>query len=74
MIELTRPSHDDVQLFVYLATRDKDHPTTLADIHLLGRSYYMHELTRAVWQLVEKGTLAVQSGNIKNIEEFHEQI
>lgn len=67
---MTRPSFDDVQLFVYLATRDKDHPTTLADIKAFGCSYYMHELARALWQLVGKGTLAVQSGNIKNIEEF----
>lgn len=67
---MNRPSFDDVQLFVYLATRDKNHPTTLAGIKSLGLHFYMHELARAVWQLVEKGTIAVQSGNIKNIEEF----
>ncbi len=70
-MNLTRPSHDDVQLAVYLATRDKEHPTTLADMRsALDNKYYMHELSRATWQLVDKGTLAVQSGYIKNIEEF----
>lgn len=68
---MIKPTHDDVQLAVYFATRDKKHPTTLADVYVsLEHKYYMHELARAVWQLVKKGTLAVQSGNIKNIEEF----
>lgn len=68
---LERPSHDDVQLAVYFATREKDHPNTLADVNsALGGRYYMHELSRATWQLADKGTIAVRSGYIKNIEEL----
>lgn len=70
-VMISRPSHDDVQLAVYLATRDTNHPNTIADVYVaLDRKFYMCDLARAVWQLVEKGTLAVRSGYIKNIEEF----